>query len=312
MSTHHSDDVRHLASAPIVVGVDGSAAADAAVAWAAETAERRGRTLCIVHGMNLAGMTRTLEPYDLLEPPVLEAVRARAGALVERAAQRALAAAPGVRVQTEVSAADAVRLLLRYGSTAYLMVLGASGAGGLAAHLGSTVLSVSCRAEGVVVVVRPHSDPGRRVRREGPVVVGVDGGPVSEAAIGAAFEEATERCAELVAVHVWDDAKFGHYAGNPYLVFPTPEIEVTEQALLAERLAGWQEKYPDVLVNRRVYPSDPVRTLLAWSGSAQLVVVGSRGHGWIRGALLGSTSNALVQHANCPVMVVHPDERSES
>jgi nucleotide-binding universal stress UspA family protein len=131
---------------------------------------------------------------------------------------------------------------------------------------------------------------------------------VGEPALGVAFEEAAERRAELVAVHVWDEMNAGSYADELYALYPVPDIEVREQALVAERLAGWQEKYPEVLVNRRIYPTGAAETLLAWSESAQLVVSGSRGRGRLASLLLGSTSNALVQHARCPVMVVHPGD----
>ncbi len=125
MTQRYSDEVRHLASAPIVIGVDGSAAADAAVMWAAETAVRRGRDLCIVHGMDLPGVERALEPYGLLHPGMLDAMRARGHELVGQAAQKALDAAPGLRVETEVSPAHPTQLLLRHGPTAHLVVLGA-------------------------------------------------------------------------------------------------------------------------------------------------------------------------------------------
>ncbi|QBS44782.1 hypothetical protein DMB37_36560 [Nocardia sp. CS682] len=75
----------------------------------------------------------------------------------------------------------------------------------------------------------------------------------------------------------------------------------------SERLAGWQEKYPDVTVTRKVYRTEPTEQLAEWSNSAQLIVVGSRGRGGFTGMLLGSTSHFLVQHAHCPVLVAHPE-----
>ncbi|WP_442790072.1 universal stress protein [Nocardia sp. CDC160] len=84
------------------------------------------------------------------------------------------------------------------------------------------------------------------------------------------------------------------------------DVETVEESVLAERLAGWQEKYPDVKVIRRVYLSSPAAQLREWSEQAQLVVVGNRGRGSFLGMLLGSTAHSLVQHAYCPVMVVHP------
>ena len=81
-------------------------------------------------------------------------------------------------------------------------------------------------------------------------------------------------------------------------------MEADEREVLADRLAGWAEKYPDVTVRRLVARDRPARALVEESGRAQLVVVGSRGRGGISGLLLGSVSQALLHHAACPVAVV--------
>ncbi|ROS44709.1 universal stress protein family protein [Amycolatopsis thermoflava] len=79
-----------------------------------------------------------------------------------------------------------------------------------------------------------------------------------------------------------------------------------EELVLAERMAGRQERYPDVKVDRVVVRDRPRHQLIDWSRQAQLVVVGGRGCGGFAGLLLGSTSQALIHHAECPVMVVRP------
>ncbi|MFC5099414.1 universal stress protein [Kibdelosporangium philippinense] len=76
--------------------------------------------------------------------------------------------------------------------------------------------------------------------------------------------------------------------------------------MLGERLARWQEKYPEVSVDRIVAQDRPAHSLIEQARDAQLVVVGSRGRGGLAGLLLGSTSQALLQHAPCPVVVVRP------
>jgi nucleotide-binding universal stress UspA family protein len=83
-------------------------------------------------------------------------------------------------------------------------------------------------------------------------------------------------------------------------------VEAREHEILAERLAGWQEKYPDVTVRRVVTGGRPARCLLDQAEGAQLLVVGSRGRGGFAGMLLGSTSRTLIHHAPCPLLVVRP------
>lgn len=79
-----------------------------------------------------------------------------------------------------------------------------------------------------------------------------------------------------------------------------------QQALLAEALSGWSEKYPDVVVRRDVSRQRPVDALLAAASSADLLVVGSRGHGGFAGLVLGSVSQALLHRAHaCPIAIVH-------
>ncbi|MEU0515409.1 universal stress protein [Amycolatopsis sp. NPDC006125] len=285
----------------IVVGVDGSDEADRALRWAARTAARRHEPLHIVHGFApMAGF------YGAGLPVLHEAYEA-----FVKAADDLLAAA--VRTAREIGGPEltvtAGKLqeagpvaLIEASRTARTVVLGCSGTGGFTGMVvGSTTVEVAAHARCPVVVVRGRDEA------TGPVVAGVDGSATSERALATAFEEASWRGVPLVAVHVWADADVaGHPGTVPFLV-DWPEIEQDAQRLLAEQLAGWQEKYPDVVVERVVARDRPRHQLLSWSTRAQLVVVGSRGRGGFRGLLLGSTSQALVHHAQCPVMIVRPD-----
>ncbi|WP_084531649.1 universal stress protein [Nocardia miyunensis] len=300
------DDAHILASARVIVGVDGSPGSDMALRWAARFADAHRRELCIVHGMNLTGTTWPGGAYSVGSISVVDAARAHGEQAIMRAERVAHAIAPEVPVSTEVVTDNAAALLIDHSTGAFAVVIGATGSAGTLAHLGSTLLSVVAHAHGPVVVVRADPKAGGTVHSSGPVVVGIDGGPTSDAAIAAAFAEAARRDVELVAVHVFNDQNFGHYAGYDTLRLADGNPGEAENAIVAERIAGWQEKFPEVRVARNSYAFAPGEHLLKWSESAQLVVVGSRGRGGFTGMLFGSTANTLVQHASCPVMVVHP------
>jgi nucleotide-binding universal stress UspA family protein len=132
-------------------------------------------------------------------------------------------------------------------------------------------------------------------------VVGVDGSPVSENALAFALDAASVRGVPLVAVHTWWDLLVDETMA-PLLDWPA--IEAEEGEVLAERLAGWGEKYPDVPVRRRITRDRAAHTLIRESQSAQLVVVGSRGRGAVASRLLGSVSHAVLHRAHCSVAVV--------
>ncbi|WP_280241111.1 universal stress protein [Nocardia abscessus] len=305
MTVQHRLDLHDSASAAVIVGTDGSTASARAVAWAARTAAERGRRLIIIHGYDLAATRAVSGSYDVLVSSVIESIQHRGQQALASAERNAREAHPGLDVDTRLSDRNPAELLIDLSSKAHLVVLGATPGVRSFAHLGSTLLAVVSQGAGRIVVVR--HDGTEQVFRSGPVVVGVDASPVGESAIEAAFHEACERDAELVAVHAWSDLSEGRFAGTSYLDIPIAELETAEHALVSERLAGWQEKFPTVAVTRRVYLSGPRKQLTEWSKTAQLIIVGSRGRGGFRGLLLGSTSNYLVQHAHCPVMVVHPD-----
>jgi nucleotide-binding universal stress UspA family protein len=214
---------------------------------------------------------------------------------------------PDLDIHTEVVIADPVATLVAESETARLLVLGSRGLGGFTGILvGSTAVAVVARGHCPVAVIRGRTPDGVPPVG-GPVVVGLDGSPASEAAIAIAFEEASLRGAGLVAVHTWSEYRSDNaHAYARQFVVDWDAIDTREREVLAERLAGWQEKYPDVPVRRVVTRDRPVRALLEHAADAQLLVVGSRGHGGFTGMLLGSTSQALIYHATCPLLVARP------
>jgi nucleotide-binding universal stress UspA family protein len=285
--------------APIVVGVDGSSSALEAVEWAARESARHHVPLRLVHALLIPA-----QGYPELlvsEYEVHKAMEDQSRAWLAAAEEIARAAAPTIEVQAVRLTGAVVPVLVEESREARMIVLGSQGLGGFTGLLvGSTAVGLSAHGGCPVVVVRgaPAADA--------PVVVGVDGSPASEAAIGFAFEAASTRGVPLTAVMTWTDFLVDSPHDEARLAIDWEQVEESERRLLAQRMAGWQEKYPDVRVDRVVLRDRPVRALLRLAEDAQLLVVGSRGHGGFTGMLLGSTSQALVYHAPCPLAVVRP------
>lgn len=285
---------------PIVVAVDGSETAAAAALWAAGEAARRHASLLVFTAYGYEDAAYGGKMY----PPSdwLAVKEAEADHLLRQTRATLEAAVPGLEIVTEASDRGPVPALLEVSERARLLVTGEPV--GVIAGLfsGSPDVDLAAKAHCPVVVVRGSENV------DGPVVVGADGSPLSEAAIGWAFEEAAIRNAPLVALYTWHDGDSAGLFQDGNVAFQGESLEDSGERLLAQRLAGWPEKYPDVQVERRVEHDKPRDRLLEMSRDAQLVVVGSRGRGGFTGLVLGSTSQALLHHAACPVMVVRTEK----
>jgi nucleotide-binding universal stress UspA family protein len=290
----------------VVAGIDGSGSALRAAVWAGAEAVRRGRPLRLVQ----------IYTVPQVKAPVAFGthVQVRAG-LAERAegwladARAAvLAEHPGLDVTTAAREWSPVTALVQESQHAELVVLGSRGLGGFTGLLvGSTAVAVAAHAHCPIVVVRgrmPQDPPPVT----GPVLVGADGSPDSDAALAFACEEARLRGTGLVAVHTWSDVLADGMLRPHPLQEDSAEIATAERAKLAEQVLGWQQKYPDLAIELQVVRGRPVRTLLELGEQAQLIVVGCRGRGGFTGMLLGSTSQALIAHSPCPVAVVRPQK----
>ncbi|GAA4544908.1 universal stress protein [Amycolatopsis samaneae] len=286
-------------TAAIVAGVDGTPGSTDAVCWAATTAANRGVPLVLAHGLGTAELYRG----QVVPPPehlVLE-LRNRGHQLL-RQARNAAKATADAEVHLRLSEDTAAAALLELSGEARMIVLGASEHTRVGAVFGDSVtLALAAHAHCPVVSVRGGAPAASTATL--PVVVGVDGTPLSEHAVATAFAEASARDTYLVAVHAWGTDQTTRVFGEVAAYYAwSPSVE-SETAVLAERLAGWHERYPDLDVQRVVVRDEPRTALLQWSHKAQLLVVGSRGRGGFAGLLLGSTSQALLRHASCPVLI---------
>ncbi len=288
----------HTAPHGIIVAVDGSAPSRVAVDWAARNASRRRVPLTLVHVLPGATMQSWIqaplpEAYYEDEKEEARGILADARSVVDAAT--ANAALPGI--SEKVLSGQPVPTLADLSKDADMIVVGSRGLGKWERRLLGSVSSGLVHHSHCPVAVIHDEDPLIPHPAQAPVVVGIDGSPASEHATAIAFDEASRRGVDLVAVHTWSDAGYALPDAG------WSEIQPEEDMLLAERLAGWQERYPDVVVRRVVCRDQPARRLLEEAGRAQLLVVGSHGRGGFAGMLLGSVGSQVVQSARVPVIV---------
>ncbi|MBS9534089.1 universal stress protein [Mycobacterium sp. M1] len=280
----------------ILVGVDGSPSSIAAVDWAARDAALHNLPLTLAH--ILAPPVVMTFPETPMPPGYTEWQREQ-GEQHLRQARKIVEGYTGpagpLRITAETVVGSTVPMLVDMSAEAERVVVGSRGHGRLRRSLlGSVSSSLVRHAHGPVVVAHE----GAAHPAEAPVVVGIDGSPVSEAATALAFEEASLRGVELIAVYAWHDTSVADFPG-----IDSAAMASDGELVLAERLAGWHERYPDVTVRRVAVSDRPADQLIEQSQAAQLVVVGSHGRGGFTGMLLGSVSLAVVQSAHCPVLV---------
>lgn len=282
---------RRPARPPVLVGVDGSEQALRAVRWAAAEAARREVPLRVVHGYSWPDTSHLSDQTAAAQ--VRRMLLAQARSWLVEAQTIARSAAPGITVTADLRVSHPVELLVHESRVSSLVVVGSRGIGGFVELLlGAVATAITAKAECPVVVVR-DVEP----RDTGPVVVGVDGSPLSDPALDFALDAARATGAELVAVH-------GRFDVREDPARPPTSWESVRDGMVAKHVDHAVAIYPDVVVHRVLVRDRPARALLDEAAGARLLVIGSRGRGGITGLLLGSTSQTLLHHAPCPVAVV--------
>ncbi len=282
----------------ILVGIDGSPTSEAAIRWATHEAIMRDRPLTLMHAIPPVVVTW---PVSYLEASFAESQERDALEAIEQA-QKSVQAIAGEAVPpvvlTKVEHMDAASALVSASRDADMTVVGSRGIGALGrAVLGSVSTGLVHHGHGPIVII--HTDEAQAPDHTSPVLLGIDGSSASEDATALAFDEASRRGVDLIALHAWSDV--GVF---PVLGMDWHQYEDEGHEVLAERLAGWQERYPDVHVRRRIVCDQPARWLVEESQQAQLVVVGSHGRGGFTGMVLGSVSSKVAHSSKAPVIVV--------
>ncbi|OBG71710.1 MULTISPECIES: universal stress protein [unclassified Mycobacterium] len=284
----------------VVVAVDGSPASEAATLWATSEATLRNVPLTVAHAVATPTAYWPPVPYPDSLGMRLEDEGKKAVMHAMKIADESMPADRKVPLGRRLEYAAPALALITLSAAAELLVVGNAGRGALTRGLlGSVTSTVVRHAHCPVAVVRdgPLPDPhGGR-----PVLVGIDGSPASELATAIAFDEASRRGVDLVALHAWSDVMGAEIADLDWSM-----VEAEAERHLAESLAGFRERYPDVPVHRIVVRDHPARQLAEKAEGAQLVVVGSHGRGGLTSVLLGSVSNAVVHSVRVPVIVARP------
>ncbi len=323
----------------VLVGVDGSTASLHALEWAGAEAKAHGRPLSIVCSYSLPSFAAaSLDGgYAALDDTAIQE-----GARVVLTEATTRAERFGVPVTASIATGDAAGVLVEMSREVSLVVVGTRGRGGFADRLLGTVSSaLPAHAHCPTVVVplagvqrSPQASamfaaagltadeqptvPESRSKRDAAggehaippvrpihrIVVGVDGSPAAEAALAAAIREAEVWGAELFVI-----AGVPIGTGTGMLAWlPAP---VDHEQILADVTEGLNVVvdralvgHEGVTVRRHVLDGTGAELLTEFSTASDLVVVGSRGRGGFAGLLLGSTSQAVLHHSACPVMIV--------
>jgi nucleotide-binding universal stress UspA family protein len=280
---------------PIVAGVDPNPGRRAALAWAADEADRRRLPLLLALAQNVptpgyrpTGGRPSWEEWN-------EALHATGDRVLKEAVALVESRHPQVQVSGLLAEGHPAWVLREQAQNATLVVVGSWRLSALRELFTSSAVTLPLIAHApcpVVVVPEPE-----HITQQPPYfVVGVDGSPHSAAVVDFAFKEAALRGAVLRALYVW----------HPPLLGVLDEDATVQECrrLLSETVAGRTAAHPDVELHHEVIPGHPVQVLARASEHALGLVVGTRGHGGFTGMLLGSVSQGVLHHARCPVITV--------
>ena len=270
-----------MTTKPLVAATDGSEESLRAVEWAVHEALLHGAPLRIVAAAEL--LPRMHGPAGVAGvDTVADILRKNRDHALDAAVKRATAISPRLVIDADPLSGPVAQAVTDSGSGALMLVVGSRGSGAFAAMiLGSVSRYAATHAPCPVAVIRDETTPPHRL-----IVVGIRDADSAQDALAFAFDEAAQRQAALTAVHAWH----------------APEAAAAKDAAarqLAELLAGWQARYPGVLVSQEVANGHPGRVLAGLSARADLTVLGGHAPHGAR-----TVTHAVLNHAHGPVVTV--------
>lgn len=276
---------------PIVVGINGSASSEAAMAWSLNRASRLRLPVIAMHAVDDRWVAQEFQYHELIKESALQ--------LLRQVQQDAAKRQPDVDVDIQLRHGGTAMALKEMSRDASLLVIGSHhrywADGG---RVTDRALQIVTASDSPVAVIPNVPETERR-----GVVVGVDGSEESSQAVALAAAEADREGDELTAV-----LAFRHPARWTRRGLPSSRVaevmEEEEKVVLSESVAGLGERYPDLLVHQRLESdTDPAKALVEIAADARMLVIGSRGRGGFSRLLLGSTAHAVLTRVPCPTVV---------
>jgi nucleotide-binding universal stress UspA family protein len=284
----------------VIAALDASDHDAGVAAWAAAEALRAGVPLRLVTVVD-AGLQ--LSPYEAMAagaPGLAEQVDADTRRHLSEVARRVREAHPGLEVDVDVPWGSPAAGLVVASRTGRLLVMGSPAHSGF----GSVVVPVMAHAECPVVVLPPDGAEARRPRH---VVVGVDGSEPSRRALDVAVGLLEPEGGSATCVVAWRTEVEAEMLLTYAMAEAVPEVDARYADLLDEVVGEVAPQHPQVQLTPLVRHGNTPSVLVdvAAEEDADLIVIGSRGHGGFVGLLLGSVSRRVVSRADRPVVVVH-------
>ena len=293
----------------ILVGVDGSTESLAAVKWATDRALRTGGRVHVLCTYALASYSAAALDggYAVLDD---EALKRGAKQVVDEAVEIAKNRGD-VRISSSIEPGDPAAVLVEMSAEVDMVVVGSRGGGSFADRLLGTVSSALPAHAKCPVVIVPRHTSGKKFMPIERIVVGVDGSDVPSSGLRRAMDEAELWDARLTAVSAVPIA-----TGTSMMTWAPSGVD--HSAILKDVRKGMGVAIDhaldgrDIEVARHALDGSPASLLIEFSTAVDLVVVGTRARGGLAGVLLGSTSQTVLSHSTCPVMIVPSDHLGQA